>query len=152
MTKTPEDSPALYEISDNYPEEFNGKVPKKIRVKVHPYLTKFDIFCDVIVNRYGLVAAILDDGTFMPIPSSVCEITEWHDDLAGSRKMTKTHAEFLEELKDCLIEEVKKLSITEDDDTTEDILRMEGAQLAFENVVKEINKFQAEQKQVSDHD
>jgi hypothetical protein len=82
-------SPALRGKSPEYPAEYNGRVPKKIKMLctvVQPdsllWSARNEGIYDAWVDIYGAVSAVLENGTLVSLGSiepRAFEVVEWHD-------------------------------------------------------------------------
>lgn len=92
MSTTTLDSPALQHRSKHYPERYNGRVPKRVRidqtVKSDQLAALFGQAMiahpgeyDAWVNSHGAVAIILPNGNLGVKPDEF-EVVEWHNESA----------------------------------------------------------------------
>jgi len=79
--------PALHYQSENYPADWHGRVPKRVRIckaersdiPIPPVLeAKLGTQYEVYVNSHGAVAAILPEMQLLGLLPDEFEIVEWH--------------------------------------------------------------------------
>lgn len=82
------DSPALSTQSTHYPAEWNGNVPKKIRMlsSVKSDIPFVQMRCAAqmeyaaYVNSHGALSAIINDDDMLGLKPGEFEVIEWHDE------------------------------------------------------------------------
>lgn len=85
--RTPNISPALLVQHKDYPREWHGRIPKRIRLQLSvtsgiPYLhaeAPKGASYDVWVNSHGAVSAILEDSKLLGLRPTEFKVIEWHD-------------------------------------------------------------------------
>ena len=86
-------SPALFDQSDVYPKRYNGRVPRRVRMRctVCPddagtvigqdgRYAVADAAYEVWVNAHGAVSVIFDNGQLLGVKSDEFEVIEWHEE------------------------------------------------------------------------
>jgi hypothetical protein len=88
------DCPALHSRSKLYPERFEGRVPKTIRMlrTVQPdqpmrslspewrgVIAEHGMIYGAYTNSHGAVCAVLDDGKKLGVKPDEFEVVTWHD-------------------------------------------------------------------------